>query len=113
MKKKQTGRVPLAPEALERVAARFRVLGEPMRLRLLQQLMDGEKNVSDLVTLVDSTQANVSRHLALLLQNGIVEKRRDGTSIYYRLTDPSIFQLCHIVCGGLQKEYRQLVDLIS
>ena len=103
----------LSPEALDLVASRFRILGEPMRLRLLQHLMDGEKNVGDLVALVNTTQANVSRHLALLLQHGIVEKRREANNIYYALTDPSIFQLCNIVCGGLRKEYRQRAEVVS
>jgi ArsR family transcriptional regulator len=109
----QPGESKLSPEALQLVASRFRVLGEPMRLRLLQFLMDGEKNVTDLVRLAKTTQANVSRHLALLLQHHMVEKRREGNNIYYRLTDPSIFQLCRIVCGNLQKTYRKRVAVVS
>lgn len=103
----------LSSEALHLVANRFRVLGEPMRLLLLQHLMEGEKNVTELVDLSGSTQANVSKHLSLLLHHGMVYKRREGNNIYYKIADSSIFDLCHIVCGGLEKEYRQRAQIIS
>ena len=92
----------MTPDALELVAERFRVLGEPMRLRLLDAMRSGERSVGELVDRTDATQANVSKHLALLHAAGLVSRRRAGTTVYYALTDPSIFQLCDLVCGRLE-----------
>jgi ArsR family transcriptional regulator len=91
----------MTPEALDLVAERFRVLGEPMRLRLLDALRTGERSVSELVERTGASQANVSKHLALLHGTGLVSRRREGTTVYYTLADPSIFQLCDLVCGRL------------
>ena len=96
---------PLPPAALEQVARRFAVLGEPMRLRLLQALFDGEKNVHTLVALTGGTQANVSRHLQTLTAADLLRRRKDGLEVYYALADPSIFKLCTLVCGSLEKEH--------
>ncbi len=101
MKPRQRQRLP--PEALELIAARFRVLGEPMRLRLLIALEPGERNVSDLVAATGATQANVSRHLQTLADAGIVGRRKEGLNVFYRIIDPGIFDLCEGVCGSLQK----------
>ncbi len=93
----------LSEEALELVARRFAVLGEPMRLRLLHALMDGERNVTSLVEATGGQQANVSRHLQTLAQAGFVRRRRSGLQVYYSIADPDVFRLCDIVCGGLEK----------
>lgn len=93
----------LSPEALEMVAARFRLLGEPSRLMLLSALEDGERTVSELAEKMNCTQANVSRHLRSLTEAGILGRRKDGLYVYYYIADPSIFELCDLVCGSLQK----------
>ena len=92
----------LPKEAIEQVAERFRVLGEPTRLRLLEAMRNGERSVGDLVEAMDAGQANVSRHLRLLHDAGLVGRRREGTTVYYHLADPSVFQLCDLVCGRLE-----------
>ncbi len=92
----------LSDEALELIAARFRVLGEPSRLKLIRALEGGELSVSDLIEKTGLTQANASRHLQTLTQAGILGRRRDGTSVIYHIADPGIFQLCKLVCGSLQ-----------
>lgn len=90
---------------LEEIAGRFRLLGEPLRLKLLAALGTGERNVGDLVQLTGANQANVSKHLAVLAQAGMVTRRRKGTTIFYRVEDPTIFTLCDIVCTGVRSYY--------
>ena len=96
-------KTPLPDAALELVARRFAVLAEPMRLRLLQALFDGEKNVSELVELTAGTQANISRHLQTLTTAHVLGRRKEGLQVFYRIIDPTIFKLCELVCGSLQK----------
>lgn len=91
----------LSADAIELVAARFRTLGEPIRIQLLQALQRGERNVSDLVAAVGSTQSNVSRHLRILQDAGLVGRRQDGNSVYYSIADPTVFALCDAVCNSI------------
>jgi ArsR family transcriptional regulator len=95
---------PLPPAALELVAARFRMLAEPMRLRLLNELHTGEKSVTALIEATGAGQANVSKHLALLTDAGMVGRRKEGLNVYYFVADESLFELCELVCGRLAKE---------
>ena len=94
----------LSEEALLLVAGRFAVLGEPMRLRLLKILFDGEMNVSKLVEATGSTQANVSRHLQSLLAEQILSRRKEGLQVFYRICDPTIPKLCDLVCVAMEKQ---------
>jgi len=91
----------LKEETLDLVAERFRLLGDPLRLRLLQTLADGEHSVAELVDTTSTTQANVSKHLQLLLRAGLVRRRKEGLHSYYSIADPSVFQLCDLVCGSI------------
>lgn len=91
-------------EALELIAGRFRVLSEPMRLRLLQELSDGERNVSELMEATGAGQANVSKHLGILLEAGLVKRRKEGLNAYYSIADESVFKLCEVVCGSLAEQ---------
>lgn len=93
----------LTPEALELIAARFRVLAEPMRLRILHALGDGEQTVGELVELLEAGQANVSKHLGLLLDAGLVRRRKEGLNAFYTVADDSIFALCELVCASLDE----------
>jgi ArsR family transcriptional regulator len=95
---------PLPDAALDLVARRFAVLAEPMRLRLIQALFEGEKNVNALVEETGGTQANVSRHLQTLTQAHVLARRKDGLQVFYSIADPSIFKLCELVCGSLEKQ---------
>lgn len=94
--------LPLLGEAaVSLVAARFRILGDPARLRILNVLAAGELSVQDLVESTGLEQPNVSKHLGLLRREGIVARRGDGNRAFYRIVDPSVLELCEIVCGGL------------
>lgn len=88
----------LNDDALEMIAGRFRVLAEPTRLKILNTLSDKEMSVTELVEATGANQANVSRHLSTLLHAGIVSRRKDGLTANYRVSDPTIFDLCDLVC---------------
>src|SRR5665213_1852490 len=90
--------ITLSGRTLELVARRFRYLGEPFRLRILQSLSRSEKTVTELVEDLDANQPNVSKHLNLLLEGGLVARRKLGTSSIYSIADPLIFTLCDLVC---------------
>ena len=103
----------LSGAALEKVSERFKALSEPMRLRLVYALMDGEKTVSELVRETGGVQANVSKHLSVLLDAGILGRRKQGTSSYYRIADESIFELCDLVCGSIHDRLVAELDEIG
>ncbi len=90
---------------LDLIAARFRLLGEPLRLKLLAAISGGERSVGDLVALTGANQPNVSKHLAALAQGGLVKRRKSGTTIYYSLADASVLTLCDAVCSGVQVRF--------
>ncbi len=95
----------LPVELLEHVAERFRVLGDTTRLSIVSALIDhGESNVGQLVDLLGAGQANVSKHLRILHEAGVVSRRPEGTSVYYSATDPSLMSLCSIVCQRLREQ---------
>lgn len=96
----------LSKDALELIAARFRVLGEPSRLALLLALEAGERHVGQLVQTTGLTQANVSRHLQTLTEAGLLARRKAGSFVFYFVADRDIFKLCDAVCGSLQKRLR-------
>ncbi len=103
----------LSADALHLVARRFAVLGEPMRLRLLHELMEQEQPVNTLVGLTGGTQANVSRHLQTLAAAGLVSRRKEGLQVFYAIADPSIFKLCDLVCGSLEKHLTKNAQIFS
>ena len=105
--------LPLNDAALEIVARRFAVLAEPMRLRLIQALFDGEMNVNALVAETDGTQANISRHLQTLLQAHILSRRKEGLQVFYAIADPSIRKLCELVCGRLELTLQKQADALG
>ena len=102
---------PLPPSLIELIAQRFRCLGEPMRIALLDRLRDGEATVSELTEATGASQQNVSKHLGVLLSAGIVSRTKRGTSSVYAIADQTVFDLCELVCGGLRRQVDEL-DLI-
>jgi DNA-binding transcriptional ArsR family regulator len=98
----------LPPEVLQQVASYFQVLAEPTRLRILNFLRQGEHNVGELAQLCGYTAANVSRHLSLMMQQGLVARESRGTSVYYRIADPSVYALCDLVCDSIARQFEQV-----
>ena len=94
-------------QLLQRIAARFKALSEPARLKLILALETGERNVTDLVAATGLSQANVSRHLQQLARAGIVERRKAGAAAFYHISDPAIFELCDHVCGSLRQQIQR------
>lgn len=103
----------LSEVALAMIAERFRVLAEPMRLRILHALWDEERTVGDVIAAVGASQANVSKHLAVLQQAGLVARRKHGLRAYYRIADPTVFDLCGVVCESLHDHLSQRIDEIQ
>lgn len=103
---------PLPDALTDLIAARFRLLGEPMRIRILDRLRSGTASVGDLADELGTTQQNVSKHLAALYQAGIVGRAKDGNRVLYSITDPGVFELCDHVCGGLRRRVEGLDSLI-
>ena len=103
--------LPLTPKLMELIAGRFKALGEPARLRILNALRDGEKTVSELMDATGLGQANVSKHLQLLHSAGFVTRRKSGLFVHYTLADEDVFTLCDLMCGRLlaQEEARRAV----
>jgi len=94
-------------KSLRLIADRFKVLSDPLRLALLHRLKDGERTVSTLVEETGASQANVSKHLQILRRAGLVERRKEGLSAWYSILDPSIFEICDLVCGRLAEQYQE------
>ncbi len=98
----------LSGEALEQVALRFKLLSDPMRLKILHSLQDGEKTVTELVKMTGSSQPNISKHLNILRTTGMVKRRQESNQAFFSIAAPFIFDLCDIVCNGIAQELEQL-----
>lgn len=99
-----TEKVVKTDQTYESAANLFRVMSAPMRLKIINCLCDGEKNVSYLLTRVNTTQPNMSQHLNTLYQAGILGKRRDGVQIFYRIIDQRIVSICEAVCHEVDRK---------
>ena len=99
---------PLPDDLVELIARRFQILSEPMRIKLLDRLRDGDATVGELQEATAASQQNVSKHLHVLLDAGLVSRRKDGNFSRYSITDDSVFELCEHVCGGLRRQLDEL-----
>ncbi|HEU5207039.1 MAG TPA: metalloregulator ArsR/SmtB family transcription factor [Gaiellaceae bacterium] len=104
---------PLPDPVVELIARRFRVLGEPMRIRILDRLRDGEATVNDLTEALETSQQNVSKHLGVLHDAGIVSRRKDANHVRYSIADEGVLELCEQVCGGLRRQLSELAELVG
>jgi DNA-binding transcriptional ArsR family regulator len=106
-------RPKMTREALELVAARFRAMGEPLRLRILQELEGGERSVSALAESVESTQPNVSKHLRVLQDAELLKRRQQGNTVYYSIADAMVFELCEMICSRLRDRLEAQVGALK
>ena len=104
---------PLPEDLAELIARRFRAIAEPMRVRLLDLLRDGDSSVNELAAQLGASQQNVSKHLAVLADVGIVGRRKDGNHVYYRIVDEGVLGLCEQVCGSMQTQLAALTALVE
>jgi DNA-binding transcriptional ArsR family regulator len=103
----------MSPEALELVANRFKILSEPLRLQILQLLQNGEKSVTELTDLIETSQPNVSKHLKILQTSGLVKRRQTGNTAFYAIADESIFTLCEVVCNSLETRLKNQAGIFA
>jgi DNA-binding transcriptional ArsR family regulator len=103
----------LSDEALVMIARRFSALSEPLRLRLIHNLFEGERNVTTLVALTGGTQTNISRHLQTLTEAGLLARRKEGLQVFYSIADPTLITLCELVCASLEKTHTARADLFA
>jgi DNA-binding transcriptional ArsR family regulator len=104
---------PLPEDLAELIARRFRVLADPLRVRTLDLLRDGELSVNAIAEQLGAGQQNVSKHLNVLADAGMVQRRKAGNHVYYGIADEGVFALCEQVCGSLQAQLSSLAALIG
>jgi DNA-binding transcriptional ArsR family regulator len=104
---------PLPDDLAELIARRFRALGDPLRVRILDLLRDDELSVNSLAEQLGAGQQNMSKHLAVLADAAMVTRRKEGTHVYYRIADEGVFTLCERICGSLQSQLSTLAALIG
>jgi DNA-binding transcriptional ArsR family regulator len=103
---------PLPDDLIELIARRFRVLADPTRIKLLDLLRERETSVQELAEAIGSTQQNVSKHLCVLRQEGILWRTKRGNYSYYSIADEGVFALCEDVCGGLVEQLESLREVV-
>jgi len=104
---------PLPDPLVDVIAERFRVLGEPMRIRVLDHLRGGDLTVGELAEALGTSQQNVSKHVGVLARAGLVSREKDGNSVRCRIADDSVLRLCELVCDGLQRQVAELQALLD
>lgn len=103
----------ISEELLDRIAQRLKAMGNPTRLRILHALEEGELSVSQIVEVVDGSQANVSKHLNVLRSADLVDRRRDGIAVYYRMSDRAVLTICRTVCDSLHLQVNRELESIE
>lgn len=104
---------PLPPALAELIAERLRIIGDPNRIRILDLLRDGELTVGQISARLGTSQQNTSKHLTMLLNAGIVSRRKHGTSAFYAVADEGVYSLCEQVCGSVALQLSHLNTLVG
>jgi DNA-binding transcriptional ArsR family regulator len=113
MSEKRSFTHPLADPLVDLIAQRFRVLAEPMRIKLLDQLREGDATVTELQAALGASQQNISKHLGILNSAGMVTRTKDGNHARYSIADEGVFELCEQVCGGVRRQLDELDALLQ
>ncbi|NTW82565.1 MAG: winged helix-turn-helix transcriptional regulator [Chlorobiaceae bacterium] len=100
-------------EMLEEVSNRFKLLSEPMRLKILRVLCEKEHTVQEIVRKVNASQANISKHLALMHDNGVVNRRKSGLKCYYRIADESIIYACYLISKSVVENLQDRLSWVQ
>ena len=103
----------LSKEYLELVSRQFKILSDPLRLAVIQELKESEKCVSDLVEILNANQGNISKHLGYLSEAKMVKRRKDGLRVYYSLSSPIIVEICNIVCSKIEEDIKSQMSLLD
>jgi len=106
-------KLELSPEAIGLVAARFKVMGEPFRLRLMQALDRGEKSIGELAEELAASQPNVSKHVKVLHDSGLLARRQEGNTVFCSIADATVFEICDVVCSSLRERVAQQTESLS
>jgi DNA-binding transcriptional ArsR family regulator len=104
---------PLPDALVELIAQRFRVLSEPMRIKLLDALREGPATAADLQLVTGASQQNASKHLAILVDSGLVRRVKDGNRAYFSIADETLFELCEQVCGSLRRQVARIDAVLA
>ncbi len=105
---------PIPPPLVAMIAARFRLLGEPMRVRALDYLREHEEaSVGELADALGTSQQNVSKHLVALHNGGVVAKRREGNRVMYSIADETVIAICEAVCGSIERQAEELSAAVA
>lgn len=103
----------VSDQLLERIALRFRAMGNPVRLKILHALQGAELSVGQILERIGGSQANASKHLGVLRSAGLVSSRRDGVSVYYEISDEAVFSICETVCQSLHSRANAEIETIE
>jgi DNA-binding transcriptional ArsR family regulator len=105
---------PIPEPVVELIADRFRLLAEPMRVRILDHLRGpGEAAVGEIAEALGTTQQNVSKHLGVLHRGGVVARRREGNRVLYSIADETVFAICEAVCGSIERRVGAISDALA
>ena len=104
---------PLPDQLVELIAQRFRLLGEPTRVKLLDAMRPGPATAGDLQAATGASQQNVSKHLGMLIDSGMVRRVKEGNRAYFSIADDTLFDLCERVCGSLRRQITELDSLLE
>ena len=107
------GKKNLSPQTITLVAEQFKVLSDSMRLEILHTLQEGEKSVMQIVDSTGASQPNVSKHLKILQNAGILSRRQEGNLVFYKIADENIFTLCDLVCNSIETRLRNQTEVFA
>lgn len=104
---------PLPDDLAELISGQFRMLGEPMRLKILDRLRGGERSVGVLAEELGASQQNVSKHLQTLNASGILSRRKEGNTVFYSIGDPAMIEMCDQVCTSMEKRLEGMSSMLA